>query len=448
MKSRNMKKILSGIAIATYLIVNIAPIGLCVASMPKIETGIQKPALRDSAKPSSLKLEGDISLTKGNPKISLSLRDSDVRQVLRMFADKAGLNIIFHDSASGKVTLDLVDVPLNDAFRMVLQVTDLTYYIDNNTMVVISANASQLLNLSKQEMMTIPVKYVDAAVLADFMNKNIFSTNKPGLSNALVAITNPSTNEILIFGTKNDYLMAKKIVNQFDVKPREENFIVNHTTPKEMSELLCSLLFREFKGQTASQGRLNGTNGSENSANASNAGVSSANTSTTTANSTQGTGNNQASVSPLTLGGGITQCSYKSSVVAGNLTSLDIPSMSISYFPQRGTIQVIGGSVQQMEMIREFIAKNDKKQPQAYLELSIIELNESGSREFNNTWNVYSKFFSGTFDGSNLQPILFIQILLAKIIIHSIRSNILIDKFYFRYNNEVLTGAKSKNIRS
>ncbi len=39
-----------------------------------------------------------VSITDSPNKITLSLRDSDVRQVLRMFADKAGINVVFHSS--------------------------------------------------------------------------------------------------------------------------------------------------------------------------------------------------------------------------------------------------------------------------------------------------------------------------------------------------------------
>lgn len=42
----------------------------------------------------TIKLRGDVSLTDKDIPVTLSLRDSDVMQVLRMFADKAGLNII------------------------------------------------------------------------------------------------------------------------------------------------------------------------------------------------------------------------------------------------------------------------------------------------------------------------------------------------------------------
>lgn len=370
---RSMKKGLSSVIIAIFTIVYAAPVGLCLEGAPittptpnaTIAAGVNKPILRTAPQASSLKLEGDISLTKGNPKVNLSLRDSDVKQVLRMFADKAGLNIIFHDSVTGKVTMDLVNVPLNDAFKMVMQVTNLTYFVDKNTMIVTSSEAAQTLNLAKQEMATIPVKYANASILADFLNKNIFSINKPGLSNSQIAITNPGTNEILIFGTNNDYLMAKKVVAQFDIKPKEETFIVNHTTPREMSDLLCNMLLKNPTASTSSGGG---------------------------AAASGGTG--------LALGGGVTACEVNNSLTAGTLSSLNTTSLSVTYFAQRGTISVMGGSAQQIEMIKDFIIANDKKQPQAYLEISIIELNENGSKDFNNNWQIWSEFFSGKFDGT------------------------------------------------
>lgn len=388
---RSMKKVLSSVVIATYLMVYTAPIGFCITTTPpKINAEVNKPALRGSAAPSSLKLEGDISISKGNPKISLSLRDSDVKQVLRMFADKAGLNIVFHDSvgggaaasgsgssttgsSSGKVTLDLVNVPLNDAFKLVMQVAGLTYFMDKNTMVVTTAEAAKTLNMSKQEMVAIPVKYIDAATMADFLNKNIYGINKPGLSNANVAITNAGENEILIMGTENDVRIARKVVAQFDIKPREEIFAVNHTTPAEMANLICTTLMAK-SGTTAA-------------------------TSSSSSSSSSSTG--------ITLGASTIACQFDNTASNSDLSSFGGRKMLISYFTQRGTITVLGGSNQQMEMIKEFIQKNDKKQPQAYLEISIIELNEDGSREFNNTWNVWSENFAFKFDGKTATNPLF-----------------------------------------
>lgn len=392
MISKNIKKVLSVSILTAFLSMNSAPAGICLSAVPQIDTGIgvQKPALRENNQPTSLKLEGDISISKANPKVTLSLRDSDVKQVLRMFADKAGLNIIFHssvDTASGgsggsastgstsgasgpKVTMDLVNVPLNDAFKMVLQVANLTYYIDNNTLIIAEANAAKTLNMSKQELLTVPVKYVDAGSLARFLNKNVFSINKPGLSNADIAVTNPESNEILIFGTKNDYLMAKKVIAQFDKKPLEETFIVNHTTPKEMATQICNVLLKIPSSSGAS---------SSSSSSSSSSGGSS---------------------TDLTLGAGTIACQYNNTITGTTLDSLNTNSLTISYFPQKGVITAVGGSAQQIELIKEFITKNDKKQPQAYLEVSIIELNENGSKAFNNTWNVWWNNCAFNFDGT------------------------------------------------
>ena len=45
---------------------------------------------------SAMPIASGVQLTDKNELITLSLRDSDVKQVLRMFADKAGMNIVFH----------------------------------------------------------------------------------------------------------------------------------------------------------------------------------------------------------------------------------------------------------------------------------------------------------------------------------------------------------------
>lgn len=452
MITKKVQKVLSGIILATYMIFSTAQMGLCLSSVPIVKTGVEKPALRDPNLSSSVRLDNQIVLSKKNPKISLSLRDSDVQQVLRMLADKAGLNIIFHNSVTSgtastdtsnlnpnqpnnpnqppqvqppqnqqpqaegtqddeievasKITLDLVNVPLNDAFRMITQVAGLSYYLDNTTIVVVAASTAKKLNLSKQELMIIPVKYVNAGAMAEFLNKNIFQKNKPGITNSQVASTNPSKNEILIFGTKNDYLLAKNVVSQLDTKPLEESFIVNHTTPKEMATLICSALFN-YKKPDDKDSSSSSTSSSSTSSESSES-SSSSNTSSTT------------STSEVVLGQGIVACRDSKKINISkdeedskdskndsedsknnDIYSLNDNGLSIVYYSQKGTVSVIGGSIQQIEMVKDFIAKNDKKLSQAYLEVSIIELNESGSKEFDNTWNVYSGFFSGSFNGEN-----------------------------------------------
>lgn len=321
----------------------------------------QKPVLRDS-KPTQLKLEGDVQFTRTNPKITLSLRDSDVQQVLRMFADQAGLNIIFHNSvdSSKKITLDLVDVPINNAFKMIMQVSDLTYYVENRTMIVANAKDAKTLTYSRHTMTSLPVKNLDAALIANFLNKNVFAQNLPGLSTGDIVTTNPLENELLIFGTKNDVLMAQKILDKFDKKPKSTTFVLNHTTPKEMADLICKILVP--------------TNFGSNSNGASDI----------------FTGRVTGGADDIKLGEGVVACNIKNTVEAGTFSSFPTQTLTVSYFPQIGTINVIGGNDSQIETIKEFIEEHDKKQLMAYLEIAIVESNENGSKQLTNSW-VYTQ---------------------------------------------------------
>lgn len=444
-----------------------------------------KPVLRNNTASSQLSLYGDTRITKSNAKITLSLKNSDVQPVLRMFADKAGLNIVFHESAKGNVTLDLVNVPLNDAFRMVLQITNLTYYLDGRTLVVSSADFARSTGWSKQSMTTIPVNYVDAAMIANFLNQNIFSKNTPGLSNWDVVVTNAVANELLVFGTPNDVAMAKKIAAKFDVPPVTTTYTLKHTTPAEMANLVCNML-RMINGETDIQSdaqswgeaaRKGGQQGGQGGAQAQRGGAtgfaanipsqrklfnfdkfrskdgvvtgfaSSGGSSGGSSSGSSSSGSGSSGSSALSLGTNVVACSVdKDGVTNGIEDSSDSSSdsnsnsssssssnsqnssstdasdsirmksfgdlkMIVSYFPQRGTVQVTGGSKSQLKLISDFIKEQDVKIPQAYLDISVLELSEDGTRTFSNSWAIGSPNFVASFSGpdgaTDTDPIIF-----------------------------------------
>ena len=397
---RKQKKAKSYLAVAGACTLALAvTLGYCLPASAAMQASVSRPALRTEYK-NSVPLDGAVELTNGNRKINVSLRESDLKQTLRMIADKAGLNIIFHSSVAGTVTLDLVNVTLNDAFKMILQANDLTYFMDKGTLVVMSKAASMSSDMSKQNMMTLPVKYADASKLAAFLNNNVFSRNRPGLSNGQIVVTNPQTNELIIFGTSNDYKMAQKIVTKLDVKPQTVTFRVNHTTPKEMAQLICSSLFTNDQGAGggSSGGSSSGGFGGFMTGGAAELGGGSSGGSSSGGGGSSLAGN-------ISLGGGVVACSVKNSLNANGLVSLQGSALTVTYFPQNGTLTITGGSEAQADMVKDFIAANDKKQPQAYVEVQIVELSESGSKDFQNTWALLTPFVSTMFDGDRgLRP--------------------------------------------
>ena len=354
---------------------------------------------------SLMNLSNNIVLTECNEAITLSLRDSDVKQVLRMFADKAGKNIVFHNSVDGKVTLDLVETPVNEAFNLVLHVTGLNYYLQGNTMIVMSKDSPDNASYSKQEMLVFPIKYVSADKIANFLNKNVFAMKKPGISSVEAATVNSATNELIVFGMQSDIAIVQKVIEQFDREPFTKTFAVNHTTPAEMANMICNMLLPS-RGIGLNQGAgtdgatsSSGASGSENMPMFETGNMTGGAADMGGESSSEGSGSSGGGT--LKLGEGIVACSI-APTASGTLAPFEVQNLSIAYFPQRGTITLMGGSESQAAMIENFIKTNDVKQPQALLELSIVELSEQGSKEFQNQWQITGGPWNFTYDGTSL----------------------------------------------
>ena len=391
MKSNNIKKFLS----AALLIAFTSPAGICYPTYGGYNSYSNNSS--SYASDSSTSLSSSVNLSEKNEKITLSLRDSDVKQVLRMFADKAGRNIVFHSGVTGNITLDMVDMPINDAFDLVLQITSLNFYIKDNTVVVVPNTSTDNAAFSRQEMMVFPVQYVSAAKVADFLNKNVFGIKSAGgksASNTDAATVNAATNEVIIFGRQSDAAIVKKVIAQLDKEPISRTFVVNHTTPAEMSDMVCNMLLPAHgmgeggKSGGKSDGYVPPVPGVGTSF------VTGGAASTEGGSSSSGGG---GTMSQVKIGEGIVACTVSQSP-SGSLTGFDMQNISISYYPQRGTIMMMGGSEAQMRLVENFIKTNDIKQPQAYLEMSIVELNEEGSKEFQNNWSLQSNAWGVSFN--------------------------------------------------
>src|SRR5205823_10645967 len=69
----------------------------------------------------------------GEP-ISLNLKDADIKDVIRTFAQLTGLNIAVDPGVSGSVTVDFNDVPWDQALEIILRQNSLAYVLEGNVM--------------------------------------------------------------------------------------------------------------------------------------------------------------------------------------------------------------------------------------------------------------------------------------------------------------------------
>ncbi|WP_346300092.1 type IV pilus secretin PilQ [Halomonas sp. BM-2019] len=83
-------------------------------------------------------------------RITLNFQDIEVRAVLAIIADFTGLNLVASDSVTGRVTLNLEDVPWDQALDLVLKSHGLASRQEGNVIVV--APASELAGMERQEL--------------------------------------------------------------------------------------------------------------------------------------------------------------------------------------------------------------------------------------------------------------------------------------------------------
>lgn len=373
---RNHSKYISKLIVASLLgIIITAPV-LAQSSNIKLRSIIDKsyPAID---------LKSGIKIDKYNRPINLSLRDSDLRQVLRMLADKAEQNIVIDDSVSGKVTLDLNNTNVNKAFDYVMTLNQLTYWKDENTIVVATVERANKLGLNRLKIKPIKVKYIDASIVANFLNKSVFSSSRPGDSSAPNTVVNSKTNEILVFGNDSDIAIAQKVVDYVDVKQKIKVFDINFTEVNKIAQIICDQVFN-------TQLRTD--------ANAAMPGIMPATVPGATPAATPGI---MPTMTPaMTNAGGIPVniCSSVTFENPSDLTSLDVLAYSVVPNPSLNQVTIYGGTEEQVDLAGELVKKFDRRQPQVYIEISIIELSNNAQKNLTNRWDYANGGFNYSFD--------------------------------------------------
>lgn len=406
MRSKIKNKVIASLMLTAFFVTNSMSASFAMDSYIGYNAG--SPAIRAAGMGSTVSLKSGIRMANGDTRVNLSLRDADVTQVLRMFADQAGMNIIFTPDVKGTVTLDLVDIPLEQAFNLVVTTSKL-YYDMQDSAIIISTSENAVSLSDRSQVTVLPVRYANAAAVAHFINVNFFGSKEtkksnPGVSARSAVVANPITNELIITGTDADVDIVRRLLDQVDRKPAITTYKVNHTTPAEMAKSICTSLIpgAMFIGTDDSTGGAAGIPTGYAADSESSEGGS------------------------ITVSGGQLACSF----AAVNSDDFDddsddeddddklisFPSMgmTVTYFPSLGTIQIIGGSPHQLALIGDYIAANDRKTPQAYLEVQIVSLTETGSKTFDNQWQLLSKNFSfnaggnaGGFRTNTMYPIFF-----------------------------------------
>lgn len=144
----------------------------------------QTPKAVDAPKPVAPYAKGD-PMGIRTP-VTLQVRDGDVKSVFRMLADVQKLNLLLDSSVPDMpVTVSFKGVPFNEAFGYLLRMTDLTYALTGNTLVV-GKPESIGKTLGKEVVRAYRLSYA-------IDDKGVVKNDITGVLTGLVALSKPPT---------------------------------------------------------------------------------------------------------------------------------------------------------------------------------------------------------------------------------------------------------------
>jgi type IV pilus assembly protein PilQ len=164
----------------------------------------------------------------GKP-ISLDFQDVPVRQVLQIIAQLNNFNLVTTDTVAGNVTINLQDVPWDQALAMILKIRGLDQRIEGNILLVapqeeLAARESSVLQAQQQAQNLAPlvsenvrVNYAKAEQMASLLQ----SSNGGILSARGSVAVDERTNTLLLRDSADSIAMAKKLLNELDVPVKQ-----------------------------------------------------------------------------------------------------------------------------------------------------------------------------------------------------------------------------------
>ncbi len=193
--------------------------------------------IRSSAKNKSVSAK-NASVTKKDKSvlgvdrlISFNVRDAQLKDIFRVFAQISGLNFIIGDDVKGTLTMKLKDVPLDQAMNLILQQEGLVAERKGNVVIIMTAQRYQneknqqlraLQDKEKLERMknsitkVINLNYITPDYAVSMINKLLYNSRK----NSGFIVSDVKNNAIICHDTPDNIKKIEKIVKLIDQKKR------------------------------------------------------------------------------------------------------------------------------------------------------------------------------------------------------------------------------------
>lgn len=150
--------------------------------------------------------------------VTLDFDNTDIRDVIRLLAAKAKVNIVFGPDVAGSLTLHLTDVPFNEAFRTALSMMKLTtdQVGDNILRVITPAELTKQRTTSTAITKVYVLNYAKSAEVKTTIDSVRLAEGRGGNSTA-----DSKTNTLIVTDSLEGQLSTENLISQMDQRPRQ-----------------------------------------------------------------------------------------------------------------------------------------------------------------------------------------------------------------------------------
>ena len=181
-----------------------------LSTATKLGGGKVKPVARRVAK--------DIMASLPHDPVNLDFDNTDVRDILKLLAVRAGVNIIYGPDVSGNLSLHLQGVAFNEAFHTVLQMRGLvTEQVGENILRVLTPTV-----LGKERADALPftriftLNYTQAAVIKAQLDAVRAAEGRKGST-----VVSPDINAIVVTDTQEGLDQVARLIGDLDQRPKQ-----------------------------------------------------------------------------------------------------------------------------------------------------------------------------------------------------------------------------------
>ncbi len=378
-----MKKTLAPLLVAMMTLQAVSPLPTMAQS--RLATGsLDNTALLDET----------LSVPNGNRRITLSVDNQNIRNVLYALADTGKFNLVMDDSVTGNVTIDLSKVSINQALQSIASLGNLKILKQSgNIYLVMSRATAEAKGLDRQLSKVIPLHYTNATRVASMLNNSLLAGSASGSGSSAggasgtatqSATAEARTNSIILVGTAQKIALAEAAIAKMDVPRQSKTFYLSHSNALDVATLLAGSAFNDGVA-SFSVGAAGGG-----------AAAGGAGTTPTTPSSLRVERQDVQEGSGINIfgssGNGVTSGLSSAVTLRGFVKTQDNASVSpesaLIIPDSRQNAITIMGTAEQIALAESLIPTFDAQLPQVSIEASLVEITDTNSKQLGTRWGI------------------------------------------------------------